>query len=71
VPKEDGPQRDPLKDYGWKTKKRTNEQAYTNNQESDLFKERYSEAEVKYEMRERKPTNIEKEMGMAEDDRPL
>lgn len=70
VPVETGPYRDPLKDYGWKTKKRTAEQAYTHNQESDLFKQRYSEDQVKYEMRERKPTNFEKEMGMVEDDRP-
>ena len=31
VPKEEGPQKDPLMDYGWKKKKRTNEQAFVGN----------------------------------------
>ena len=71
APKETDPQKDPLRDYGWKTKKRTSEQAWTGNQESDLFKQRYSpEPEGKLEMRERKHTNFEKEMGMVDDDRP-
>lgn len=76
VPEQTGPYRDPLKDYGWKTKRRI-DSAYAPNQESKelverLYPDRYEPTEVVETKASpvRKHTNLEKAMGIVPDDRP-